>query len=150
MVVIRMTIQLHESPIPTHKNMAISPLVGKRPDFWSRFRFSRKKSENAENKLMSWKQKGYERSAGGKNMLSSVTLNCQVTKIVWIFQNCQKLSKQIQKYCQKLAKLSLSHIQWHVICSKIKSSSVSQWQGHLFSCPQTLSAQLKTVLQDLP
>ena len=52
-VVIRMTIQLQESPIPTHKNMAISPLVGKRPDFWSRFRFSRKKSENAENKLMS-------------------------------------------------------------------------------------------------
>ena len=92
--------------------------------------------------------------------------NCQncpklskIVKIVKIVKNCQNLllSKLvIVRYCPKISKLSkiveeslLALVTfWHVMCSKIKSGSlsqwVSQWQCHLLSCPQTLSGQLKT------
>ena len=56
--------------------------------------------------------------------------NIFVLNIVKIVKNRQRKSPDIQ---------------WIVICYKIKSGSVSQLvtQGHLLSCPQTLSGQLK-------
>ena len=77
-----------------------------------------------------------------------------LSKMVKNRQNCQKISKlstfsknfrtfstflKIVQKCQRKSSWYLSDIQWHVICSKIKSGSVSEWQ---LSCPQTLSGQL--------
>ena len=101
-------------------------------------------------------------------MLSSVTLNCQVTKMVWIevlnCQNCNQCLKcpGLSLHCKNFTKKrevnvcqvmfphqsdqvsQRSHVFRVALCmSKVKvpwlTDSVSQWQGHLLSC----SGQLK-------